>query len=79
MAEPIQLFVKSLNGKTRTITVNPESTIRQVKEQIQDKEGINKEDQRLIFAGKSLQDDKTVNDYNLVSNSTIHLVLHVKG
>merc|ERR1711991_734921 len=61
----LQLFVKSINGKTRTVVVNNTDTIRQIKEQIRDKEGINPDEQRLIYAGKNLDDTKTVADYNL--------------
>jgi ubiquitin len=56
----INLFVKSINGKTRSITVNPTDTIRAIKDQIQGKEGIAQDEQRLIFAGKNLEDTKTV-------------------
>ena len=79
MSEKIQLFVKSINGKTRTVEVNTTDTIRQIKEQIRDKEGINPDEQRLIYAGKNLDDDKTVSDYNLSSDATLHLVLRVRG
>ena len=75
----IQLFVKSINGKTRTVVVNQTDTIRQIKEQIRDKEGINPDEQRLIYAGKNLADDKTVADYNLSADATLHLVLRVRG
>jgi ubiquitin C len=79
MSEKIQLFVKSINGKTRTVEVNTTDTIRQIKEQIRDKEGINPDEQRLIYAGKNLDDDKTVSDYNLSADATLHLVLRVRG
>ncbi len=70
---------KSINGKTRTISVNSTDTIRQIKEQIRDKEGINPDEQRLIYAGKNLDDTKTVADYNLSADATLHLVLRVRG
>eukprot|EP01091_Cochliopodium_minus_P004572 TRINITY_DN14464_c0_g1_i1.p1 TRINITY_DN14464_c0_g1~~TRINITY_DN14464_c0_g1_i1.p1 ORF type:complete len:128 (-),score=43.38 TRINITY_DN14464_c0_g1_i1:1-339(-) len=79
MSEKLQLFVKSINGKTRTVEVNTTDTIRQIKEQIRDKEGINPDEQRLIYAGKNLDDDKTVSDYNLSADATLHLVLRVRG
>ena len=73
------LFIKSINGKTRTLTVQRTDTIAQIKLQIQEKEGIAPEEQRLIYAGKNLEDTKTVMDYNLTSDSTLHLVLRVRG
>lgn len=75
----IQIFVKSINGKSRTVNVLQTDTIAQVKQIIQEKEGIAPEEQRLIYAGKNLEDTKTVADYNLQSESTLHLVLRVRG
>lgn len=74
-----QLFIKSISGKTRTVNVTTNTTVADLKRQIQEKEGINPEEQRMIWAGKNLEDTKTMADYNLVSNSTIHLVLRVRG
>lgn len=74
-----QIFIKSITGKTRTVDVNPDSTIAFIKQKLQEKEGIAPEEARLIFGGKNLEDDKTLRDYNLVANSTIHLVLRVRG
>lgn len=75
----LQLFIKSIDGKTRTINVDPTDTIATVKEKIRDKEGIDPEEQRLIYAGKNLMDDKTIEDYNISNESTLHLVLRVRG
>lgn len=75
----LQIFVKSISGKTRTLTVSRTDTIAQIKAQIRDKEGIAPEEQRLIFAGKNLEDTKTVADYNLTADTTLHLVLRVRG
>lgn len=75
----IQIFVKSINGKSRTLTINPTDTIATIKRQLQEKEGINPEEQRLIFGGKNLEDNRTLQDYNIGAESTIHLVLRVRG
>lgn len=74
-----QIFVKSINGKSRTLEVNPESTIADIKQQLQDKEGLNPEEQRLIFGGKNLEDTRKLSDYNIQAESTLHLVLRVRG
>ena len=75
----MQIKVKNLSGKVIEIDIEPTDTIERIKERVEEKEGIPPPQQRLIFGGKALADEKTAASYNINAGNTLHLVLALRG
>lgn len=75
----MQVFVKSMSGKTLSVDVEPDESIESLKSKIQQKEGITPDQQRVVFEGKQLDSTKSISDYGIEEDSTLHLVLRLRG
>eukprot|EP00039_Didymoeca_costata_P018669 m.334483 g.334483 ORF g.334483 m.334483 type:complete len:79 (+) comp17360_c0_seq1:143-379(+) len=75
----MQIKVKTLTGKVIAIDIEPTDTVKRIKERVEEKQGIPPEQQRLIFQGKQMGDDKTAESFKIVGGSTLHLVLALRG
>ncbi|KAH7919628.1 ubiquitin [Leucogyrophana mollusca] len=78
-AEEVQIFVRNLNGKTMTIMISPSDTVETLSKKIQEKTGIPAAEQRILYGGKQLVPEKILSDYSIKKESTLHLVLRLRG
>jgi ubiquitin len=75
----MQIFFRTLTGATKTIDIDASKKVRDIKQKIFEKDGYPVDQQRLLFAGKQLEDDREIYDYGIAAESTLHLVLRLPG
>ena len=74
-----QIFIKTLTGRKQAFNFEPENQVLAVKQALQEKEGIQVDQIKLIFSGKQLADNNTLESYNIAAGATIHMVLQLRG
>ncbi len=75
----MQIFVRTLGGRTITLDVEPTDTVEHLRETLQSKRGVPPDFVRLVFGGKELQDEHTLDDYGIHSECTLHFLLRLRG
>mmetsp|Transcript_22914 Transcript_22914/g.70902 ORF Transcript_22914/g.70902 Transcript_22914/m.70902 type:complete len:102 (+) Transcript_22914:55-360(+) len=75
----MQIFIKTLTGRKQAMTLEPTDEVKSIKQSLQEKEGIQVDQIRLIYSGKQLADDKPIEFYNITAGGTIHMVLQLRG
>ncbi len=75
----MQIFVKTMNGKSNAIDIEATDTVATLKSKVADKEGVPAEQQRLVYNGKQLEDEATLESYEIKEQTTVHLVMRLKG
>lgn len=75
----MQIFIKTLTGRTITLIVEEDESIRTVKEKLKEKDGVPIDEQRLIYGGHELRDERTLKDYGICKDATLHFVLRLPG
>lgn len=75
----MQIYIKTLTGRKQALNFENENTVLEVKQALQEKEGIQVDQIRLIFSGKQLSDEKTLQEFNVTAGGTIHMVLQLRG
>jgi Ubiquitin family len=75
----MQITIKTLTGRKQVFNFEDSDTVLDVKKQLQEKEGIQVDQIRLIYSGKQLSDDQTLKSYNITAGGTIHMVLQLRG
>jgi len=79
MSTGMQINIKSITGKSFTVNTDSAETVADIKRKISEREGIPGDQQRLVFGGKQLEDNRLLSDYNITGESTVHLVLRLRG